>query len=260
MVNLMYPRFSFLLLFVLIMLPQKYAETSINEPSRRQLFINSIGMKFVKIPNGNFIMGCREYSDNCSGCYCLDDEQPAQQIYISKPFYMGVTEVTQGQWQMLMGDNPSLDYECGQDCPVENVSYNEVQSFIKKLSIKEGNKYRLPTNAEWEYATRAGTTTAWSSGNSIKTLRDYAWTVYNSSSSIHPVGRKNPNPWGLYDVHGNVSEMTSETIERFVPIREFKARGGHWDNTEDHARSAYIAYVSVNRKLSSLGFRLVKVE
>ncbi|MBF0194908.1 MAG: formylglycine-generating enzyme family protein, partial [Magnetococcales bacterium] len=212
----MFLKISYIIFFILIFFPVKYAETSIDETAKLPIFTNSIGMKFVKVPKGKFLMGCSSYANTCPGCYCLDDEQPTQHTFVSKPYYIGVTEVTQGQWKKLMGYNPSFGKKCGDDCPVERVSYTEVQSFIKKLNIIDGNKYRLPTNVEWEYATRAGTTTSWSSGDSIKTLRNYAWTVCNSKLSIHPVGKKKPNPWGRYDVHGNVAEMTGDIDKNVI--------------------------------------------
>ncbi len=116
---------------------------------------------------------------------------------------MGKYEVTQKQWHEVMGTNPSTFK--GDDLPVESVSWNDVQKFIKKLNKKENtNKYRLPSEAEWEYAARAGTTTRYSFGDDARKLRNYAWYYANSNFETHPVGEKKPNTWGLYDMHGNV--------------------------------------------------------
>jgi formylglycine-generating enzyme required for sulfatase activity len=118
--------------------------------------------------------------------------------------------VTQREWKVVMGDNPSTFK--GDDLPVEKVSWDDVQEFIKKLNEREGiTKYRLPSEAEWEYACRAGTTTRYSYGESDSNLCEYAWYVGNSGKKTHPIGQKKPNPWGLYDIHGNVGEWVQDT-------------------------------------------------
>jgi formylglycine-generating enzyme required for sulfatase activity len=181
-------------------------------------FTNSIGMEFVLIPAGAFEMGS---PSNEAGRD--DDDGPIHQVTIKNAFYMGKYEVTQEQWRAVMGDNPS--YFTGNDnLPVEQVSWDDVQEFIRKLNAKEGtDKYRLPSEAEWEYACRAGTTTRYSFGDSESRLGEYAWYTDNSGSKTHPVGQKKPNPWGLYDMHGNVWEWVldgtvyfSSEITRFL--------------------------------------------
>jgi len=165
---------------------------------------NSIGMEFVLIPAGSFMMGADKNFEDAS-----DDETPRHRVTISKPFYMGKYEVTQEQWVAVMGSNPS--YYKGRARPVEEVSYDDVQIFIRKLNEKEGTgKYRLPTEAEWEYAARAGTTTAYSFGDDKNKLGQYAWYDDNSGNETHPVGELKPNAWGLYDMHGNVMEWCSD--------------------------------------------------
>jgi len=161
-------------------------------------------MEFVPIAAGAFEMGSPP-----------DEEgrfkgEAVHHVNIEKAFHMGKYEVTQKQWREIMGDNPS--HFKGDDLPVEKVSWDDVQEFIKKLNEKENtNKYRLPSEAEWEYACRAGTTTRYSFGDSESKLGDYAWYRDNSDKKTHPVGQKKPNSWGLYDMHGNVLEWVRDS-------------------------------------------------
>jgi formylglycine-generating enzyme required for sulfatase activity len=188
---------------------------------------NSIGMEFVLIPAGEFMMGCSEGDD-----LCFDRESPRRRVIITKPFYLGKYEVTVEQWWAIM-EPDKTEYK-GNRHPIANVSYqhynsdgskeefNTIEGFINKLNAKEGgNKYRLPTSAEWEYACRAGTTTRYwfghESGWDVPNgnpgiLGEYAWVYGNASDKAHPVGEKKPNPWGLYDMYGNVSEMVSDWV------------------------------------------------
>ena len=167
---------------------------------------NSMGMEMVLIPAGEFQMGCSPSDRNCSG-----DEKPYHLIKITKPFYMGKHEVTQEQWQTLMGGNPSYFNESrvGADWkkhPVEQVSWNAAQEFLQRLGEKEKRKYRLPSEAEWEYAARAGTTDA-SQGGAVDRV---GWSWLNSGGNTHPVGQLKPNAWGLYDMLGNVWEWVQD--------------------------------------------------
>lgn len=164
-------------------------------------FRNSIGMEFVKIPAGSFMMG-EDPSLNNEG---KDDERPQHEVTLSKPYYIGAHEVTQKQWQEVMGNNPSRHK--GENNPVDSVSWNDAQAFIKKLNEKEGHaRYRLPTEAEWENAARAGATTRYFWGNDPSKLREYARVTANADGATHPVGSKKPNAWGIYDTSGNVRE------------------------------------------------------
>ncbi|MDR1920313.1 MAG: formylglycine-generating enzyme family protein [Candidatus Adiutrix sp.] len=226
---------------------------------------NSIGMEFVLIPAGSFTMGADKNFEKAD-----DDETPAHRVTISKPFYLGKYEVTQSQWAAVMGDNPSRFK--GQSNPVERVSWDDVQVFIKKLNQKEGgNKYRLPTEAEWEYAARAGTTSAYSFGDDAGELGRYAWYRDNSGDTTHPVGQKEPNGWGLYDMHGNVWEWVRDwhdknyyaaspaTDPRGPSSGSFRVnRGGAWFNYTyaGHCRSAYRYRSSPDSRHDGLGFRL----
>ncbi len=161
---------------------------------------NNIGMEFVLIQAGTFQMG------STTG---YNDEKPVHEASLSTPFYLGKYEVTQGQWEAVMGGNPS-HFTGDPRRPVEKVSWDMVQEFIWKLNVKErsqGYQYRLPTEAEWEYAARAGSTAAYSFGDDSQQLGAYAWS---GGSGTHPVGTLKPNDWGLYDMHGNVWEWVQD--------------------------------------------------
>ena len=159
-----------------------------------------VKMEFVLLRPGSFVMG----SDSGS-VYAT----PAHKVTLTKPFYLGKFEVTQEQWQAVMGGNPSLFK--GPKLPVENVSWNRCQRFLTKLQEKlPGRKFALPTEAQWEYACRAGSTTKFSYGDDESSLGEYAWFSGNSGNTTHPVGGKKPNAWGLHDLHGNVREWCAD--------------------------------------------------
>ena len=232
--------------------------------SNQKTSTNSIGMEFVLIPVGEFKMGSPSGEGGRD-----DDEGPLHTVNIEKAYYLGKYEVTQKQWREVMGNNPSRFK--GDDLPVERVSWNDVQEFIEKLNEKEGTiKYRLPSEAEWEYAARAGTTTRYSFGDSESRLGEYAWYDDNSGSKTHTVGQKKPNPWGLYDMHGNVWEWTQDWYHsdyKGAPTdgsaweigggsnRVF--RGGSWDREAQACRLAYRNYFEAPYG-SYLGFRLLQ--
>jgi formylglycine-generating enzyme required for sulfatase activity len=166
------------------------------------------------------------------------NEGPQHEVTISKPFYMGATEVTQAQYEAVMGTNPSKIK--GPTNPVVSVSWEDAGEFCRKLSEKTGKTVRLPTEAEWEYACRAGTKTRFSFGDSDIALGDYAWCGRNSGGKAHPVGRKKPNAWGLYDMHGNVWEWCVDWYGSYSSGASTDpqgagsggtrvARGGAWD-------------------------------
>jgi formylglycine-generating enzyme required for sulfatase activity len=228
----------------------------------KETFTNSIGMELVLIPAGKFMMGSEEY----------DWEEPVRIVTINKPFYLGVYPVAQRQWKELMEDNPS--YFEGDELPVERVSWNGVQEFIIKLNKQEGEKkYYLPSEAEWEYAIRAGTTTSYFFADDDSELDEYAWYYKNSEGKTHPVGQKEPNPWGLYDMIGNVWEWIQDTWHesyRYAPTDNSAwqskdsplrvVRGGCWESLAANCRSAArTEYPDSTHKEQTIGFRIMKV-
>ena len=186
------------------------------------------GMEFVLIPAGEFVMGTNCPDDdpfteanefeNCA----RKEEHPAHRVVIKEPFYMGKYEVTQEEWYRVMGNNPAhfKTEKVGMGSrrhPVEKISWNDAQAFVSNLNVavethgRASLQFRLPSEAEWEYAARAGTSTAYSFGDDPNQLGDYAWFDDNSNDTTHPVGEKLPNPFGLYDMHGNVWEWVADT-------------------------------------------------
>ncbi len=227
--------------------------------SQPKTLANSIGMEFVLIPAGTFQMGAADGEK---------DERPVRQVTISQPFYLGKYEVTQGQWQAVMGNNPSL-FQGDPNLPVEQVWWTDVKEFIRKLNAKEGhNKYRLPTEAQWEYAARAGTTTRYSFGNEATQLGQYAWYKDNADGRTHPAGQLKPNPWGLYDIHGNVWEWVQDWYQRYQSGAvtdppgpktgtHRMRRGCAWNNAANICRTAN-RYSAPGYRDDFLGFRLLR--
>ena len=216
--------------------------------------VNSIGMRFVPISTGTFTMG---------------EGKTAHKVTLTKAFELGQHEVTQEQYEKVTGKNPSK-FE-GPQNPVEQVSWNDAVEFCRKLSElpaekKAGYVYRLPTEAEWDYACRAGTTTAYSFGDSESELGDYAWYNKNSGDTTHPVGGKKPNPWGLYDMHGNVWEWCQDRHGSYpsgsvtdptgaVSGSYRVLRGGSFPVRTSLVRSAYrLPYQPASRTINT-GFR-----
>ena len=229
-------------------------------------FENSIGMEFIEIPAGEFLMGCSEGDNECS-----EDEKPQHKVKISKSFYLGKYEVTQGQWSRVMGENRSEFKDCGDDCPLEHVSWNYVQNFIEKLcKLEKQNpcKYRLPTEAEWEYAARAGSKEKYYWGERIS--EKYLWYDNNSEKNTHQVGKKIPNAWGLYDMSGNVFEWVQDRYKddyyknspaidpKGINSGEFRVlRGCSWSTDARVCRiSSRFGMISLNNNIN-YGFRLL---
>ncbi len=222
-------------------------------------------MEFVLIPAGEFDMGS---PSNEVGRYA--EEGPVHHVKLAKDFYMGKYEVTQKQWREVMGTNPS--YFKGDDLPVEQVSWYDVHEFIKMLNEIEGtDKYRLPSEAEWEYAARAGTTTRYSFGDDESKLGEYAWYDKNSGGKTHPVGQKKPNLWRLYDMHGNVWEWVQDSWHDSYDGEpkngsaweggsgsDRVTRGGGLNHDARNCRSAGRSHNVRGGRSGDLGFRLLR--
>ncbi len=227
-----------------------------------RVFTNSIGMQFVALPGGTFWMGSPEGVG-------LPEERPRRQVRVA-PFYMGRHEVTQAQWERVMGYNPSAHR--GPRRPVEQVTWHEVQAFLRALNRLEGTtKYRLPSEAEWEYAARAGTETRWFFGDDPSLLHRYAWFGQRGDVGPRAVGRGAPNPWGLYDVYGNVWEWVQDcwhgNYEGAPADGRVWAggdcslrmlRGGGWNSPAEYARSAVRGSYAPELNDMANGFRVAR--
>ena len=217
-------------------------------------------LELVRIEPGTFQMGSNDGHA---------DERPVHQVTLTTGFELGKYPVTQAQWVAVMGTNPSRFTAAGLACPVEQVSWEEVQQFVGKLNARgDGYRYRLPTEAEWEYAARAGTT-----GDYAGTLDEMAWYDKNSGSKTHPVGQKRPNAWGVYDMHGNVWEWVSDWWANSSPsssavtdptgpssAADRVIRGGSWLNAAWSCRSAFRNRGLPGNRYYLLGFRLLRVQ
>jgi len=254
---------------------ENLSDAVINDPKRdheKVVFKNIVDMQFVSIPQGKFLMG----SPPSEPGRTIFEVQNA--VSIDEPFYIQTTELTQRQWEEVMGSNPSYFSECGGDCPVENVSWVDVQNFIKKLGqMDSSSKYRLPTEAEWEYVCRSGSSAAFSNGDLINNechkenkLDEIAWYHCNSESKTHPVGQKSPNNWGIYDMHGNVYEwcqddyvtnyakILNDELEDIHPIADKVGRSCFYDDTPVSCRSAARVNLKPDVRSNAIGFRLVR--
>ena len=249
-------------------------------PESGEVITNSIGMKLVLIPAGEFLMGS---PDSYTDARC--NEKPQHRVSITKPFYFGIYPVTQEQYDRVMGTNPSYfsnpgdreDDAAGRDTrhhPVEKLSWNDAVEFCRRLSALAeqkagGHVYRLPTEAEWEYACRAGSTTKWCFGDDCSQLCDYAWFRENSGDATFPVGQKRANAWGLYDMHGNVWEWCADTWHdgyRDTPADGSAwecggtphrvVRGGSWHEPPDICRSAIRLKFAPAEGEDYVGFRV----
>jgi formylglycine-generating enzyme required for sulfatase activity len=245
-------------------------------------WMTSIEIKFALVPAGTFRMGSTDADQNA-----ITNEKPQHEVRITRPFYLGTYEVTQGQYQAVAGQNPSY-FKGSDDLPVEQISWLDAVRFCNTLSEREvrnpyyridgdavtiagGDGYRLPTEAEWEYACRAGTTTRFSFGDDESALGQYAWYSANSNSQTHPVGEKQPNAFGLYDMHGNVWEWCWDGYAADYyqqapagdprgpgPAAHRVSRGGSWNDDARRARSACRDKDSPGLRYYTLGFRLAR--
>jgi formylglycine-generating enzyme required for sulfatase activity len=221
-------------------------------------FTYSIGMEFVLIPAGTFMMGSPDADEEAH-----DREKPAHRVTISQPFYLGKYPVTQAQWEAVMSHNPS-HFQGNSNRPVECVSWDDVQGFLRKLTEREGEQdYRLPSEAEWEYACRAGTETS----RYHPDINAIAWYIGNSNTQPQSVGQKLPNAWGLYDMLGNVYEWCHDGQRTYMaaaaidPMGGTEAgadrviRGGGWHYPARDVRAASRLGLAPILRDVSLGFR-----
>ncbi len=223
----------------------------------RTFTIKGVSFKMVRIPAGEFMMGSPSHEPG------RDNDERQHRVRISQDFWLGETEVTQGLWKAVTGNNPSYFKSCGDDCPVENVSWNDCQEFIRRLNnAVRGVRFRLPTEAEWEYACRAGTT-----GPYAGHLDAMGWYDKNSGRSTHGSGQKRPNAWGLYDMHGNVWEWCQDWYGDYPsgylndptgpPSGSDRVlRGGSWRSLARYCRSASRHRADPADRDGNLGFRL----
>ncbi len=238
----------------------------------QHVWTNSLGLVFATLPAGEFRMGSATGSD---------DEKPVHTVRLSQPFAMGIYPVTQAQWQAIMGDNPSC-FVGDLRRPVERVSWEDVQHFLQQLNTREpGAGYRLPTEAEWEYAARAGSSAAYCYGDDERQLARYAWYHANAGWMTHPVGTLQPNAWGLHDMHGNVWELVQDIYDSEAYKKRAAAgtaavdpavgaagaaaagayrviRGGSWGNGAGDCRAAGRGHIVPGGRSDILGFRLLR--
>ncbi len=264
------------------------------EPLRE--FTNSIGMKLTLIPAGQFAMGSGKTHDELLKLVTvyagvdrlMQYEFPQHTVRITRPFYLGTTEVTQGQWERVMGTRPwterpqakesaAFGERWGADFPAIWVNWDEAQEFCSRLSQRDGPIYRLPTEAEWEYACRAGTKTIYSFGDDGRRLPEFAWFSDNAyrqqgEKFPHASGLRKPNPWGLHEMHGNVWEWCSDrygaAYYQISPAQDPPGpadgaqrviRGGSWRNSDNHCRSSFRVGLEPTEASNDLGFRVVAV-
>ena len=237
--------------------PAATPSVSVPEPSSDVLpkeFTNSIGMQFVHINAGEFMMGSPADEQD------RRDNENQHPVRITKPFLLGVHEVTQAQWRSVMSTDRNQFK--GDDLPVEHVSWDDATAFCQKLSQQEGKKYRLPTEAEWEYACRAGTTTPFATGQTIGTDQanyNGGYTYGSGQRGVHrrkttAVGSFQPNQWGLCDMHGNVWEWCHDNYERAEGARVL--RGGSWNDIPWECRSANRGWRTPDGRFGVIGFRV----
>jgi formylglycine-generating enzyme required for sulfatase activity len=226
---------------------------------------NSIALELIRVPAGIFTMGGDWDAEQAD-----ENELPKHDVTFDEPFYMGKYPVTQAQWEAVMESNPSSFP--GADHPVETVSHEDAAEFLKRLNAMEKtHTYRLPTEAEWEYAARAGSKSTYSFGPETRRLADYAWYQKNSGDKTHPVGQLAPNDWGLCDVHGHVHEWCADWYQRdyyaVSPARHPAGprkgvarvlRGGDWGSEAWYCRCAIRSLSSPQRRSPRVGFRVVK--
>ena len=221
---------------------------------------DGICIEMVKVEGGTFMMGATSEMKNPNS-----NEKPVHQVTLTNDYYMGKYEVTQALWQAVMGSNPS-EYKGG-NLPVETVSWNDCQKFISKLNSLTGRMFRLPTEAEWEYAARGGKESRGYQYSGSSNISDVAWYDENSGSKTHPVGTKQANELGIYDMTGNVWEWCSDWYSSYSSSSQTNptgsdsgsarvSRGGGWFNDASYCRLSVRFYYTPDFRLDILGLRL----
>lgn len=241
--------------------------SSVRSAERVVTLANGTTLTFVEIPAGRFVMGSPDGEAGRAA-----DEEPRRDVTISRPFWLGKYELTQAQWRAVMGNNPSTfqDFAASHAHPVEGVSWKDAQEFLAKLNSRGVGQFRLPTEAEWEYAARAGQPTRfpWGDDPNYRELPEYAWFHSRAEGRSHPVGRKRANPWGLHDMNGGVWEWcqdwfgsypTGPAVDPTGPAdgKDRCIRGGSWFNEPEALRSANRHRHPPDSRQTNLGLRLV---
>ena len=231
------------------------------DPSKQTFTVKGVAFKMIKVEGGTFSMGAT--SEQSSDAF--DYEKPVHSVTLSD-YYIGETEVTQELWEAVMGSNPSY-FEGDNQRPVENVSWNDCQKFIKKLNRLTGKEFRLPTEAEWEYAARGGKYSRGYKYSGSNNADEVAWYSYNSRDETHPVKTKKANELGLYDMSGNVWEWcndwwgcyqsNSQTNPTGPSKGEYRVlRGGSWGNFDWCVRVSFRYFNSPGTRNDNYGLRL----
>jgi formylglycine-generating enzyme required for sulfatase activity len=241
-------------------------------PAPAQAVTNSIGMTLIPMRAGEFLMGLP-----ASEPKPFDEEGPQHRVRITRPFYLGMTEVTQSQWAAIMPTTPwhgQYDVKEGPDYPATYVTWDDAVAFCRELSRREGKTYRLPTEAEWEYACRAGTETHFSFGDDASELGEFAWydanTVHVGEGYAHRVGQKRANPLGLHDMHGNVFEWCSDWYAADYYAKSPPedpdgasggsariSRGGYWNGPPVFCRTTFRNHLAPANFHPGYGFRVL---
>jgi formylglycine-generating enzyme required for sulfatase activity len=250
------------ILLIIAMIWRPWEESAILQPPRSSDgVLKYLGENMVFVKGGTFNMGCtKEQGGDCDG-----DEEPLHQVTVSD-FYIGKYEVTQEEWREVMGSNPSYFKNCD-NCPVEDVSWKEIKQFLRKLNAKTGNTYRLPREAEWEYAARGGSSSLEYKYSGSNNLDEVAWYSNNSGSKTYPVGQKKSNELGLYDMSGNVWEWCADWYGDYSSGAQTNPkgplwasyrvrRGGSWDYDAQYCRVSFRSYYAPSIRGNYLGFRL----
>ena len=242
--------------------PVSVNPTPVPSPGNSATYTDALAGNFMLIEGGSFDMGCTSEQKNYK-----NDEKPVHRVTLNT-YYIGQYEVTQAQWRAVMGNNPSYNSGCNQ-CPVERVSWDDVQKFLLRLNARTGQNYRLPTEAEWEFAARGGSKSQGHQYAGSYYIVDVAWYSDNSGNKTNPVGQKQPNELGLYDMSGNAWEWcqdwfgdysSSAQTNPIGPLTGSKRvfRGGSYNGFPEHCRVAYRGSTYPDMNPPNFGFRLAR--